>query len=87
MDASRQAWLAEQHAADASCDDLGLLPRVSLPHGGILALALPEEITEEDVKQALGSDYEVISITHAPDTHDRFVLARRILKKAATKKA
>lgn len=85
MEQARQNWIAEQHGADAVGDSLDMIPRVSLPHGAILALALSEEITEEETRAVLGDAYEVVSITHNPDTHDRFVLARRTVTKARKK--
>ena len=85
MEQARQNWIAQQHSAAATGDSLDTIPRVSLPHGAILALALPEEVTEEETRGALGDAYEVVSITHNPDTHDRFVLARRTVTKARKK--
>jgi hypothetical protein len=87
MEQARSNWLAEQHSADAVIDDLALLPRLALPHGGVLAMALDEDVSEDTIRAALGDAYEVISIDHAPETHDRFVLARRVFVKKATKKA
>lgn len=80
MEASRQNWIAEQHASAAVLDTLAGIPALELPHGAILALALPEDVTEEKIKAALGDSYDILFIKHAPETHDRFVHARRVFK-------
>ena len=80
MDAARQNWIAQQHGAAATLDSLAGVARLDLPHGAILALALDESVTEEQIKAALGDAYEVLDIEHAPETHDRFVHARRVFK-------
>ena len=86
MQAAQQNWIAEQHEATTIGYSLDALPDALIPHGAILALALDESITEDQIRAALGDAYEVLFIEHAPETHDRFVHARRVFKKA-TKKA
>lgn len=86
MEASRQNWIAEQHGATTIGYSLDALPDALMPYGGILALALAEDVSEDAIRAALGDLYEVISIEHAPATHDRYVLARRVTKRV-TKKA
>lgn len=76
MDAARQAWLAQRHEAQAIFDRLPTAEELSvLRPGDVLALALPEDISEETVKEALGDGWAITDHAPAPETHDRFIRA------------
>jgi hypothetical protein len=78
MDAARQNWCAGQHDA-AGVFNFGRLPTagelsVFLP-GDVIAVALSEETQEDEIRAAL--DGWAVEITHAPETHDRFIRAAK----------